>query len=104
MSLEPRTVYVVGCDTCGATYYAPCADNEDDEYELTLPTCQLDPTWARRMTADGWIATSRHMCPSCVRTKGDALLEHLELERTNLTLFDIPIHRPHPAPEAEDPT
>ncbi|WP_331757057.1 hypothetical protein OH782_41475 (plasmid) [Streptomyces sp. NBC_01544] len=104
MSLEPRTVYVVGCDTCGATYYAPCADNEDDEYELTLPTCQLDPTWARRMTADGWIATRRHICPSCVRTKGDALLEHLELERTNLTLFDIPIHRPHPAPEAEDPT
>lgn len=44
MSLLPRTVYVVSCDHCGATYYAQGPD-EDSDFELTLPTPQLDPAW-----------------------------------------------------------
>lgn len=105
MSLLPRTVYVIGCDSCGATYHAQGADDEEDDYELTLPTCQLDPAWARCMTAQGWIVTSRHLCPACVQARGDAFIERLELEHTNLPLFDLPVHRPRPAQGTEtDPT
>ncbi|CAM5678591.1 hypothetical protein SANTM175S_02375 [Streptomyces antimycoticus] len=60
MSLVPRTVYVVGCDSCGATFHA---QGLDEDYELTLPTQQLDPAWAEDMVSRGWIVTSRHLCP-----------------------------------------
>lgn len=93
MTLLPRTVYVVGCDSCGATYYVQGPD-DDSDCELTLPTRQLDAAWARCMTSDGWIATTRHLCPDCVKARGNAFVERLELERTNAPLFDIPVHRP----------
>ncbi|MDH2394107.1 hypothetical protein QCN29_36325 [Streptomyces sp. HNM0663] len=37
MTLLPGTVYVVGCDSCGAAYYVLGPD-EDSDFELTLPT------------------------------------------------------------------
>ncbi|GAA3372247.1 hypothetical protein GCM10017744_102990 [Streptomyces antimycoticus] len=93
MSLVPRTVYVVGCDSCGATFHA---QGPDEDYELTLPTQQLDPAWAEDMVSRGWIVTSRHLCPFCVQARGDAFIERLELEHTHLPLFDLPVHRPGP--------
>ena len=93
MSLLPRTVYVVSCNNCGATYSAQDPD-EGTEYELTLPTVHLDPAWARCMNAEGWIITTRHMCPDCVTARGDAFVERLELERTHTPLFDLPAERP----------
>ncbi|MCX4826095.1 hypothetical protein OG883_41230 [Streptomyces sp. NBC_01142] len=49
MALLPRTVYVASCDGCGVTYYAASPEDEDD-YELTLPSSELDPAWARQIT------------------------------------------------------
>ncbi|MBT2439788.1 hypothetical protein J7E93_06565 [Streptomyces sp. ISL-36] len=100
MSLLPRTVYVVGCDNCGATYCAQGPD-EDSDFELTLPTPQLDPAWARRMTSEGWIATTRHLCPECVTARGNAFVERLELERTKSPSSTSPSPAP---PSAKEPT
>ncbi|NUK54949.1 hypothetical protein HRW14_32805 [Streptomyces lunaelactis] len=98
MTLLPRTVYVVSCDGCGLTYYAA---GPEDDYELTLSSSELDPAWARQMTAEGWIATARHLCPTCATARGDAAIERLELEHTHPPLFDLPIERPGPAPAGE---
>ncbi|MDH2394104.1 hypothetical protein QCN29_36305 [Streptomyces sp. HNM0663] len=46
-------------------------------------TRQLDPAGARRMTSEGWIATTRHLRPKCVTARGNAFVERLEFERTN---------------------
>ncbi|WP_329583663.1 hypothetical protein [Streptomyces sp. NBC_01361] len=102
MSLLPRTFYVVGCDSCGTTYYVQNLE-DDTEDELTLATSELPESWARCMTSEGWIATTRHLCPNCVKARGDSFIERLELERTHMPLFDLPVRRPAKG-EGTDPS
>ncbi|EPH46893.1 hypothetical protein ABT390_33875 [Streptomyces aurantiacus] len=102
MSFLPRTVYAVSCDSCGATYHAQDQDDLGSDYELTLESAQLDAGTARCMTTEGWIITTRHLCPVCVQARSDAVTERLETELTHTPLFEFPIHRPAP-PEGTDP-
>ncbi|MFC7261512.1 hypothetical protein [Streptomyces lutosisoli] len=84
----PRTVYVLACDRCGAVYRLPDDDTELD-YELQLPEEQLDPALVRRIEADGWVTGCRHLCPSCAKDIGDALIERLGIESTHEPLFNL---------------
>lgn len=83
MSYEPRQMWRVVCNDCGAAFTDPDAD--DDTEVLLFHPDDGSKALAAWMRSEGWstVGGDRHLCPPCSTAAAERAMERLAIECTH---------------------